>query len=59
MDLEGIDAKWNKPVRERQMPDDLMCTRNLNNNINTHKRNGHMDAGNRLTAVRGAGLGSG
>lgn len=27
-------AKWNKPVRERQIPHDLMNVRNLMNKIN-------------------------
>ena len=53
--LPGMDApgecyvKWNKPVREREIPYDFTCIYNLINKINYQTK----EKQNRLTAVRG------
>ena len=49
-------AKWNKPVREGQIPYDFTHMWNLRNK-NKQNRNGGNGHMNRLTAARGAGTG--
>ena len=46
-----------KPVRERQVPYDFTCMWNLMSKINQQSGDRLMDTKNRLTAVRGAGVG--
>ena len=46
-------AKWNKPVREGQIPYDLIYIWGLMYKINYQSGDRFMDTENRLTAVRG------
>ena len=46
-------ATWNKPVRERQIPLDLIYMWHLMNKINKQNRNRLIDVENRLIADRG------
>ena len=48
-------AKWNKPVKERQVADNLTCMWNLMNKINWQNRKRGMDVRSRLIVIRGEG----